>query len=335
MKAVIQNAYGGPEVYAIGELPVPQPGAGEVRVRVHAASLHPDIWHVMVGYPYVLRVMGSGLMRPRQPIPGTDLAGTVDAMGPSVTRLQVGDRVFGEAAIGHQWKNAATFAEYACVRESALATIPAEASFEEAAALPTAGFIALQVVRGEGRVSRGQRVLVNGAGGGVGSLAVQMASALGAEVTAVDDVRKHGLLREFGASQCIDYREQDYTHGNPRYDVIIDIPCNHPFERNRRVLRSDGVYVMVGHDGYGASSGQWFGSVPRAIGLLVRSLWNHQLPGLRGALPAPDRLETLRTFLELGQVRPRIGRTFALDDIRQAMTTMIEGETVGRIVLTV
>jgi NADPH:quinone reductase-like Zn-dependent oxidoreductase len=335
MKAVIQSAYGGPEVYSIGEVPVPEPRADDVRVQIRAASLHPDIWHVMTGRPHVLRVMGAGVVRPKQPIPGTDLAGIVDATGPLVTRFQKGDRVFGESVIGIQWQNGGTFAEYICIRQSALAMMPEQASFEEAAALPTAGFIALQVVRGEGRVSRGQRVLINGAGGGVGTLALQMARAFGAEVTAVDDVSKHPMLLELGATRCIDYRQQDYTNGEARYDVIIDVPCNHPFARNRRVLAPEGFYVMVGHDSFGATRGRWLGSIPYALGLMLRSLWNRQLPGVSGALPAPDRLETLRTFLESGQVRPRIGRTFALTEVRQAMTTMIQGETIGRIVLIV
>jgi len=334
MLAVIQAGYGGPEVLSIAELPAPQPRPDEVKVRVHAASLHPDIWHVMTGRPYLLRAMGAGWLRPRQLIPGTDLAGVVEAVGARVMRVRVGDRVFGEAVIGHQWKNAATFAEYACVRESALAEIPSDVSFEEAAALPTAGMIALQVVHGEGQVKSGQRVLINGAGGGVGCLALQMARTLGAEVTVVDQARKLPMLEELGASRAIDYEREDFTAGQARYDVIIDVPCNHPFSRVRRVLTPEGLYVMVGHDGFGARGSRWLGAVPSALGLLVRSLWTRQLPGLRGALPATNRLETLRSLLASGRVRPRVGRSYPLSDVREAMLDLMQGHTIGRIVLT-
>ncbi len=335
MRAIVQSHYGSPDVYALGEVPAPIAGDSEVLVRVRAASLHPDVWHVMTGQPYLLRLMGSGLTRPKNVIPGTDVAGIVEAVGGGVTAFAPGDEVFGETLRGHQWQNGGAFAEWVVMRESALAKKPPAVTFEQAAAVPTAGFIALQTVRQEGEVKAGHRVLVNGAGGGVGSLAVQIAKAQGAHVTAVDDTPKQELLRVIGADRRIDYTQEDFTVGAARYDVVIDIPGNHSFRRIARVLAPGGRYVLVGHDSFGRGGGKILGSVPGAIGLMLRSTVDRRLPGLRGARPAPDRLEVLRALLEAGSLRPVIDRTFPLAEVPAAMRYLQSGEACGRVVITV
>lgn len=335
MKAIVQSGYGSPEVYALGEVPMPTIGDDEVLVRVRAASLHPDVWHVMEGVPYVLRFFGSGLMRPKHVIPGTDMAGVVEAVGKDVTSFQPGDEVFGETVRGHQWKNGGAFAECVAVLASALAKKPAGVSFEEAAAMPTTGCFALQFVRQEGQVRAGQRVLINGAAGGTGALSVQIAKAFGATVTAVDHTRKLDLLRTIGADHVIDFTVQDFTEGTERYDVIIDIPGNHSFSKIRRVLMPVGRYVFVGHDDFGRAKTRALGSVPRAFGLMALSLFSKQLTGLSGATPAPDRLAVLTDLLAAGKIRPVIDRTFPLEQAANAMRYLQTGEARGRVVLTV
>ncbi len=186
MKAIVQRAYGSENVLSVEDVPMPEVGVGEVLVQVHAASLHADIWHVLTGRPYPMRLMGGGLRRPKVPIPGIDLAGRVEAVGPGVTQFEPGDDVYGECVRGIQWKNGGAFAEHASVLAKDLATMPERLTYVEAAAVPTSGLIALQTVRDEGKLQSGQRVLINGAGGAVGSFAVQLAKAYGGEVTAVD-----------------------------------------------------------------------------------------------------------------------------------------------------
>ncbi len=333
MRAVVQRGYGGPEVYEVREVPEPAVGPDEVLVRVKAASLHPDIWHVMTGRPYVLRLMGSGLRRPRWVVPGTDLAGEVVAVGSKVTRFGIGDEVYGESLRGHPWVNGGTFAELAAVKEKALARRPAGLGVREAAALPTAGLIAHQALFTEGRVRAGHRVLVNGAAGGVGSLVVQLARFVGASVAAVDLGHRLEGLTELGAERVIDGGSEDYTARPERYDVVVDIPGNRPFSAARRVLAPGGVYVLVAHDHFGTKGGDLLGSVPRALGLLLASLWSPGLPGLRGAAPDPERWPRLAELAARGAVCPRVTAEFGLADIREAMACLIEGKAAGRVVL--
>ncbi len=335
MRAVVQRGYGGPEVYEVAEVAEPTAGPGEVRVEIRAASLHPDIWHVMAGRPYVMRLMGSGFRRPRWVIPGTDLAGVVAAVGPGTTRFAPGDAVYGESLRGHQWCNGGTFAEYAVVKEGALAKMPAGLTMEEAAALPTAGLIAHQALFAEGRVKAGHRVLVNGAAGGVGSLVVQLARSVGATVTAVDLGHRLDGLVELGAERVVDGGREDYTAGSGGYDVIVDIPGNRPFSAARRLLGPGGVYVLVAHDHFGRSGGALLGSVPRALGLSLAALWTSGLPGFRGAKADPGRWPDLVDRVANGAVRPRIGEVFGLAEIRQAMASLLEGKAPGRVVLRV
>jgi NADPH:quinone reductase-like Zn-dependent oxidoreductase len=234
MKAIVQENYGSPDVLELKDIDMPMVNDDEVLVRVHAASVHPDVWHLVRGLPYVLRIMGAGLLKPKNPVPGTDMAGHVESVGKDVTRFRPGDEVFGESVRGHQWHNGGAYAEYVSVAEDQLALKPADITFEQAAAIPTSGLIALQGLRHQGQLQPGQKVLINGAGGGVGAIAVQLAKAYGAEVTGVDSTGKLDLLRSLGADQVIDYTQEDFTQGGERYDLIVDIPGNHSFSECRR-----------------------------------------------------------------------------------------------------
>src|SRR5215212_12238166 len=248
MKAIVQHRYGPPaEVLELGDVDEPVVEDDEVLVRVHAASVHPDVWHVVRGLPYVLRLMGAGLLKPKNTVPGTDVAGHVESVGKNVTRFRAGDEVFGETITGYQWTNGGAYAEYVSVPEDSLALKPANITFEQAAAVPTSGLITLQNLPDEERLQPGQSVLVNGAGGGVGALAVQIAKAYGANVTGVDDTEKLEMVRSLGADRIIDYTQEDFTQSDERYDLIFDIPGNHPFSACRRVLNPDGKYILIGH----------------------------------------------------------------------------------------
>jgi NADPH:quinone reductase-like Zn-dependent oxidoreductase len=253
MKAIVQEKYGSPyDVLNLKDIDKPMLKDDEVLVRVHTASVHPDVWHVVRGLPYVLRLMGAGLLKPKNRVPGTDVAGHVELVGKNVSQFQQGDEVFGETIKGYQWSNGGAYAEYVSVPERLLALKPANITFEQAAAVPTSGLIALQNLPNEGRLHPGQSVLVNGAGGGVGALAVQIAKAYGANVTGVDDTTKLEMVRSLGADQGIDYTKEDFTQGGERYDLIFDIPGNHPFSACRRVLAPNGKYVLIGHDRAGS-----------------------------------------------------------------------------------
>lgn len=261
MKAIVQDKYGSPDALELREIDIPVVKDDEVLVRVHAASVHPDVWHVVLGRPYVLRIMGAGLLKPKNSVPGTDVAGHVESVGKDVTRFQPGDEVFGETLTRNQWHNGGAYAEFVSVREEALALKPANLTFEQAAAVPSTGFIAVQRVRDQGRVQAGQRVLINGAGGGVGTFAVQLAKAYGADVTGVDTTTKLDMVRSLGADQVIDYTQEDFTKSGEVYDLIVDIPGNHSFSDCKRALAPKGTYVLIGHDGFGDSGGPWIGSL--------------------------------------------------------------------------
>jgi NADPH:quinone reductase-like Zn-dependent oxidoreductase len=235
MKAIVQQRYGATDALELRDVARPVVGDDDVLVRVRAASLHPDVWHVVAGRPYVLRLMGAGLSRPKNPIPGTDMAGVVEEVGTHVTRFRPGDEVFGETIGSMQWINGGAFAEYVAVAEENLAPKPANVTFQQAASVPTSGYIALLNFGEVNKPEPGQRVLVNGAAGGVGSLALQIAKAYGAHVTAVDSTEKLDLLRELGADEVIDYTRENFTDRGVRYDLIFDIPGNYSF---RGTIRS-------------------------------------------------------------------------------------------------
>jgi NADPH:quinone reductase-like Zn-dependent oxidoreductase len=334
MKAIVQDRYGSVDDLELREVDRPVAGNGEVLVRVRAASVHPDVWHVVRGLPYVLRFMGAGVFRPKNPIPGTDMAGIVEAIGTGVTRFRPGDEVFGET-VRHPWINGGTFAEYVSVREEVLALKPANVTFEQAASVPTSGFIALLNLRGGRVVRSGQRVLINGAGGGVGSLAVQIAKAGGAHVTAVDSTHKLEMLRALGADEVIDFTREDFTRRGARYDLIFDVPGNRPLAACRRALEPGGKYVLIGHVRFDASRGRALGLFPRFFKLIFLSFFVKQLRLGTSSVPSQrEAMAVLRDLLESGQITPVVDSTYALSDAREAFRQMIEGKARGKILLT-
>jgi len=336
MKAIIQGRYGSPDGLELREVDKPVVGHDEVLVRVRAASVHPDVWHVVSGRPYVLRLMGAGFAKPKNPIPGTDMAGIVESVGGSVTRFRPGDPVFGETVVTFQWVNGGAFAEYVSVHHELLARKPDNITFEQAASVPTSGFIALLNLRGLNQLRPGQKVLINGGGGGVGSLALQITKAHGAHVTAVDSTSKLDMLRSLGADEVIDYTREDFTRRGVRYDLIFDVPGNHPFSACRRALTPDGRYVLIGHEHFGASGKRVFGLVPYFLSLMVLSRFVKQLRG--PGLPMPtkkDAMAVLRNLLEVGKITPIIDSTYHLGDVREAFRHMIEDELHGKVILTV
>ena len=335
MKAIVQDVYGSPDQLRVADVPTPSVGDHDVLVRVRAASVHPDVWHMIRGEPRVLRLMGGGLRRPARKIPGTDLSGVVESVGSAVTRFRPGDEVFGKTVGANAWRNGGAYAELAPAHEERLEPKPSNLSFEQAAASPDSGTIAIQGLRDEGRIEAGQRLLINGAGGGVGSFAVQIAKAWGADVTAVDLADKIELLTSLGADHVVDADHEDFTRLGERFDLIFDIPANRPYAEVRRVLAEDGTYVLIGHDAYGREGRRWIGSLGRFVKLLVRSPFDRRLPGLRGANDPGDRLRVLRDLLEAGSVTPVIDRTFPLEQVPAAIRALEEGHVRGKLVITV
>jgi NADPH:quinone reductase-like Zn-dependent oxidoreductase len=331
MKAVIQSGYGPPEqVLSVRDVDKPIPKDDEVLVRVRAASMHPDVWHVIVGFPFVLRLMGNGVLKPR-PIPGTDIAGVVESVGKNVTRFTAGDDVFGECA-KHGWMNGGAYAEYAAVPQDYLALKPENVSFEQAAAVPTAGTIALNNLGGVARPKR-QTVLVNGAGGCMGPIAVQIAKADGARVTAVDCAAKLPLLRALGADHVIDYEKEDYLRTGERYDFILDVVGYRYPDEYRPALTPNGDYIPIGHAHYDNVSNPILGDMPRFVGLVFKALRDPEKRKSFKFPKKPEVMETFRDLLATGKLTPVIGRTFALSEVVAAMKCMQEGKVVGRAII--
>lgn len=335
MKAIIQSAYGSPEqVLSFREVETPEPEEGEVLVRVKAASVHPDVWHVVNGYPAVLRLMGAGFARPRQPIPGTDVAGVVESVGVGVTRFQPGDRVFGESTRRHQWENGGAFAEFVVVTQDALALIPEGVGFEQAAAVATSGLIALNNLRGETAIRAGQNVLINGAAGGVGSIALQFAKASGARVTGVDNSRKLEMMHRLGADHVIDHTREDLLQKDARYDLIIDVASTLAHKDCKRILALGGLYLVIGHDHYGAMSGRMMGSLPRFFLMMLVSLFVSHLPRPNFDLPSrKDMMPVLADLLAQGQLTPIIDRVYPLNETVDALRHLEAGEACGKIIV--
>ncbi len=334
MKAVVQDRYGSADVFQLREIDRPTVKDDEVLVRVRATSVHPDIWHAMTGHPFVLRIMGSGLRRPKKPVPGTDLAGVVESVGRNVTRFHPGDEVFGQSVGAYLWGNGGTYAEYAAALEARLQPKPANLTFEQAAAVLTSGPIAVQGIRDEGRVRPGQKVLINGAGGGVGTIAVQLAKAYGADVTAVDGTAKLDMLRSIGADRVLDYTQEDFTRTGERYDLVLDIAGTRPWSDLRRALTPEGTFVLIGHDQYGGSGHRWFGSLGRFFKLMVISPFVSHLHPFRGTKDPGDRLVVLKELIETGKVTPVIDRTFPLSEVPGAIRYLESGQAQGKVVIT-
>jgi NADPH:quinone reductase-like Zn-dependent oxidoreductase len=323
MQAIRYRCYGSPEVLELAAVARPTPADDEALVKVHAASVNPLDWHYMRGKPYIMR-LSSGIGRPADPRFGVDFAGTVEAVGKNVRRFKPGDEVFGGKS--------GALAEYVTVREGrALALKPANISFEEAAAVPIAAITALQAVRDKGQVKPGQKVLVNGASGGVGTFAVQIAKSYGAEVTGVSSTRNVELVRSIGADHVIDYKQQDFTRGAQRYDVIIDNVGNHSLLALRRVLEREGVVVMIG----GSGNDQWIGPLLRPIGAAVLSPFvSQRFAGLLAELN-PEDLRVLGELLAAGQMKSVIDRHYPLREVPAAIAYLEQGRARGKVVIDV
>lgn len=335
MKAVVQDRYGPPDVLKLREVDKPPVGDDEVLVRVRAASVHPDVWHVVSGQPYVVRIFGAGLLKPKNPVPGTDMAGVVESVGKNVTRFRPGDTVFGETIHLNQWTNGGAYAEYVSVQQDLLALKPDNITFEQAASVPTSGFITLLNLRDRSQFRPGHQVLINGAGGGVGTIALQIAKAHGAHVTAVDSTSKLGMLRSLGADEVIDYAREDFTHRGVLYDLVFDIPGNHRFSACRRVLKPHGRYVLIGHDNFGASGKRVLGGVPYFFKLMFLARFVKQLRGPRVPLPTrKEAMAVLRELLEAGKITPIVDSTYPLSEASDALRHMIEDETQGKVIIT-
>ncbi|MEW9547386.1 NAD(P)-dependent alcohol dehydrogenase [Nonomuraea sp. NPDC050783] len=326
MKAIRHRAYGGPDVLELQELPTPAPGDGEVLVRVRAAAVNPGDWHRMRGAPYAFRA-AAGLTRPRTGALGADLAGHVEAVGRGVTGFRPGDEVFGHAT------GAGAFAEHVAVRhDGPLLAKPAALTFEQAAAVPTSAITALRGLRDVGRVGRGRRVLVNGASGGVGTFAVQIARALGAEVTAVCRTANAGLVRSLGAAHVLDYTERSFTADVPAggYDVILDNVGDHSLPACRRALAPRGTYITNSGKG-----GRWLGPMGRILAANLLSLAGRRRFASYMARPRKDILAAVRDLLERGELAPVIDRTYPLAETAEAMRHFETGHPAGKIVITV
>lgn len=323
MKAVVQDRYGPPDVLEIGDVPTPTIGTDEVLVRVHAAGVDPGVWHLMTGLPYLVRVMGFGLRRPKARVPGSDFSGRVESVGSAVTRFRPGDDVFG---IGD-----GAFAEYVRVRERTVARKPANLDFVQAAAVPTSAVTALQGIRDVAEVAQGQTVLIVGAAGGVGTFAVQIAGALGAEVTGVCSTTKADLVRSLGAAHVIDYTREEFTDGERRWDVVFDTAGNRPLSHLRRALAAEGTLVIVG----GERGGRWFGGMERQLGALLLSRFVRQR--LRSFIASARQadLEYLRGLLEAGTITPVVERTWTLDQAPDAIRHLAAGRARGKQVITI
>jgi len=320
MRAAVQHRYGPPSVLESSEVAIPSPGRGDVLVRVSAASVHPGDYFVMTGEPYVVRLV-FGLRRPRHGIPGRDLAGVVAAVGKDVTSLRPGDEVFG-------WSTAGTLAEYACVPADNLVSVPANVSVVDAAAVPTSAMTALQALRKIANVQQGQTVLVTGASGGVGSFAVQIAKAFGAEVTGVCSTRNVELVRSLGADHVVDYMRTDFTRAEKRYDVILDNVEAQPLAAVRRALTPTGT--LIPNSGRG---GRWLGPLGRIVKARVLSGFTRQHFRRFTSVEKRQDLLTLADLLMNGQVTPVIDRTYLLDEAADALRYVAAGHTRGKVVI--
>jgi NADPH:quinone reductase-like Zn-dependent oxidoreductase len=324
MKAIVQDRYGSGEVLELSTIDRPVIGDHDVLVRVRAAAVNPGDWAIMSGLPYIARPAPLyGLRKPKNPVRGTDVAGQVEAIGAGVTRFQPGDEVFG-------WCRGA-FAEYAAASEDALALKPSNVSFEQAAGVPMAGAVALQALRDRGNVQAGQRVLINGASGGVGTFAVQIAKSLGADVTGVCSTPNVDLVRSIGADHVIDYTHEDFTRQGERYDFILDNAASTPLSSLRRALTPAGMLVPNG----GGFGNRWFASGSRLISAMVSFRFVSQRLGRFLVAKKQEDLIVLKDLIEAGKVTPIIGRTYPLNETSQAMDYVATGHARGKVVISV
>lgn len=324
MRAIVRDKYGLPDVLRLEEIPTPTPANNEVLVRVLAASVNKGDWEILRGDPLWVRLAGFGLLKPNTRILGSNLAGRIEAVGRDVTQFEVGDEVFGDIL---QYGLGA-FAEYVCVSEdAAIVRKPTSITFEEAASVPEAGFIALQSIRDKGQLKPGQTVLINGAGGGAGSFAVQLAKSLGAVVTGVDRTEKLDLIRSLGADHVVDYTREDFAESKPQYDLILDVVGVRSIATWKRVLRPGGIYLAAG------------GSVAQIAKTLLIGAWISWTAGKTIGMLAvkfnKEDLFTIIELLEMGKVAATIDRRYPLNEVANAIRYLGEGHSKGKVVITV
>jgi NADPH:quinone reductase-like Zn-dependent oxidoreductase len=320
MKAIVNTQYGSPDVLQLKKVEKPAPSDHEVLVKVLAASVNAADWHLLRGKPFLVRLMGFGLLKPKHTILGSDIAGRVEAVGRNVKQFQPGDEVFGNIRGG--------FAEYACASEDALVLKPANVTFEEAAAVPVAAVTALQGLRDKGQIQPGQKVLIHGAGGGVGTFAVQIANSFGACVTSVCSTRNVDMVRSLGADQVIDYTQEDITKNGQRYDLILAVNGYHSIFDYKRALNPEGTYVMSG-----GSNAQMFQAM--LIGPWISRTGSKKMGFLGVAKVNQEDLVFMKELLEAGKVVPVIDRRYPLRETAEAIRYLEEGHAQGKVVITV
>jgi NADPH:quinone reductase-like Zn-dependent oxidoreductase len=320
MKAIVRDTYGSPDVLELRDIDIPEFADEEVLVHVHAAGVGRDVWHIMSGLPYPIRLAGYGLRAPKNPVIGSDMAGVVEAVGKNVSRFQPGDEVFG---IGK-----GSYAEYVCAPEDKLAPKPVNLTFEQAAVVAIMGSTALQALRDHGKVRPGQEVLIIGASGGVGTYAVQIAKAFGAHVTGVCSTTKVEMVRSIGADHVIDYTREDFAEGDQRYDLILDIGGNSSLSRLRRALTFRGTLVIVGGEG----GGRWLGGTDRQLRAMMLSPFVGQK---LGTFINKENHEDMIVLNESGKVTPIIDRSYPLSEVPEAIRYLEEGYARGKVVISV
>ncbi|MFI2346513.1 NAD(P)-dependent alcohol dehydrogenase [Streptomyces sp. NPDC019443] len=323
MKAIVQEKYQSPDGLELKEIDKPVVGDDDVLVRVHAAGVDQGVWHLVTGLPYLLRIVGFGLRRPRTRVPGLDVAGRVEAVGRNVIRFQPGDEVFGTSA--------GSYAEYACARQDKFAPKPANVTFEQAAAVPTSAFAALQGLRGGAQIQAGQKVLVIGAGGGVGTFAVQLAKEFGANVTGVCSTKKTDLVRSIGADDVIDYTREDFADGPRRYDLILDTAGGRSLSHLRRALSPRGTLVIVGSE----AGGRWVQGIDRALRAALLSPFVRQSLRMLVSMERAEDLQLLGKLIETGKLTPVVDRTYSLSEVPKAIQYLRAGHACGKVVITV
>ena len=325
MKAIVYHNYGSPDVLKCEELEKPTAGDDEVLIQVRAASVNPLDWHFVRGIPYFLRMM-AGLSKPKNTRLGADVAGKVEAVGRNVTQFKPGDEVFGTSR--------GAFAEYVCSHENKLALKPAHLTFEQAAAVPVAAITALQGLRDKGRIQPGQKVLINGAAGGVGTFAVQIAKSLGADVTGVCSTRNVDMVRSIGANHVIDYTKEDFAQKGQRYDLILDNVGNRSLSDCRRVMVAKGILVLNGGGSLRQNEGSWIGPLAGSIAALVLSPFvSQKLVTILASINKQD-LVVLKELMEAKKVTPVIDRCYTLSEVPEAIRYLEEGHARGKVVIT-
>jgi NADPH:quinone reductase-like Zn-dependent oxidoreductase len=325
MKAICQDTYGSPDVLELRDIDVPQAGSNDVLLRVAAASVHIGDWHVMTGLPYLVRIVvpDLGLRAPKVRVRGMDVAGRIESVGKDVSQFRPGDEVMGICK--------GSFAELATARTDKLVPKPANLTFEQAAACPISGLAALQALRDKGKVQPGQKVLIIGAGGAVGTFAVQIAKAFGAHVTGVCSTSKVDLVRSLGADEVIDYTREDFAESGRRYDAVLDTAGARSVSLLRRAVMPKGALVIVGSEG----GGRWFGGFGRNLRAQMLSPFVSQRLGLFASKERGEDLSVLKEFIEAGKVTPVIGATYSLSEVPEAMRHLEVGHARGKIVITI